>query len=393
MSNVSFYQLWQVLLIEFERDWQIDKHTVYSTAITRFNEQTNGMELNDILKYIKYIDSQNLTSFYHQNEALENFKTYLKAKHNNLQTAIHTIQKKDDGYYIKGYVTNEIQHTGEYEYFNNLIERDGFMTIINVSESYKIYTAELMYLLSTDEISCFDRNSKKESLINGSDFIMSYIYGYKMGRKYFIENHTVPVSILYSDKSENYISDLHQNCYHNTCYNGKKGWAFVKRNYPVIISDKVIEKYGYYSGIISEIENLVSKYPTLFSSFHQCSNQSSENTEKENILSFSNIFTISDWTKYIDVLTLCNPKLLEKHDNKYKFVGNQKTQKGCIAQWFKYLKIKGLIKADINRDTLAATLSQEISNYSINGSSIDNISTTYQNNFESQLIGLLESTN
>jgi hypothetical protein len=100
---------------------------------------------------------------------------------------------------------------------------------------------------------------------------------------------------------------------------------------------------------------------------------------------FSEIFIVPDYEKYIEPLTKCKPQLLKKEKGKYKFIGNQKTQRGCVAQWFKFLKNKGIINQSVNRDELAAVLSTEIENYSIDGSSIDNQSKTYTVKFEKQL--------
>lgn len=107
------------------------------------------------------------------------------------------------------------------------------------------------------------------------------------------------------------------------------------------------------------------------------------------IKTFDDLFKDTDWTKYVDVLTLCEPRLLEKKEDKYIFIGNKKTQKGCVAQWFKYLKNKGIINQSTNRDDLALVISSNIENYTIVGSSIDNESKTYRETFEEQLKKLL----
>lgn len=98
----------------------------------------------------------------------------------------------------------------------------------------------------------------------------------------------------------------------------------------------------------------------------------------------------NDYKKCMEVLTICAPALCKYDDNlkSYIFIGNKKTQKGCVAQWFKYLKSKGIITQDISRDELAETLSNEITNFSISGSSIDNQSKVYKDDFESELINL-----
>ena len=81
MSNNNFYHFWQTLLIDFERSWvDVHKHDVYKSAVSSFKEQTKHMSSDDILNYIDYLMTQELSSVYHQKEALEDFKTYLKSQ-------------------------------------------------------------------------------------------------------------------------------------------------------------------------------------------------------------------------------------------------------------------------------------------------------------------------
>jgi len=101
--------------------------------------------------------------------------------------------------------------------------------------------------------------------------------------------------------------------------------------------------------------------------------------------SFIEIFTVPDWQKYINALTICEPKLLVVEGNKYKFVGNKKNQRGIVAQYFKFLKLKGIINSSIDRDKLAKVLTNEILDFTIVGSSIDNTSETYKKTFQNQL--------
>lgn len=127
-----------------------------------------------------------------------------------------------------------------------------------------------------------------------------------------------------------------------------------------------------------------------FISFKQSENQLSQilteqSEDKQVYSSFSDIFNNDNWEKYIIPLTKCNPKLLEKVGIKFKFIGNKKTQIGCVAGWFKFLKSKGIINQSASRDALANILTLEIENYKVSGATIDNISTTYKKIFQKQL--------
>lgn len=120
------------------------------------------------------------------------------------------------------------------------------------------------------------------------------------------------------------------------------------------------------------------------------SNNESEKTNsttRKHYNTFADIFTVKDWNKYLTPLTQCTPRLLEYNetDNVYKFIGNKKKEQGCIAQYFKQLKAKGIINSNVNRDELAKVLSTNLQNFKISGSSIDNNSKQYEEIYEKQL--------
>lgn len=108
----------------------------------------------------------------------------------------------------------------------------------------------------------------------------------------------------------------------------------------------------------------------------------SDNTLENKDLSFESLFVSSDYNKYLDLIINSDFKLLEKTENgKYKYIGNQRTQKGVIAAYFKTLKARGIINQSANRVQIAKVLSTQIENYSISGSSIDNKSGFYEDKF------------
>ena len=142
--------------------------------------------------------------------------------------------------------------------------------------------------------------------------------------------------------------------------------------------------YGEILNLINfEIELGLKGYKNADEYYNTVFNIGNKTENKSNTL--SNIFTGQNWHEFMEPLTLCTPKLLAKEGETYCFVGNKKTQRGIIAQYFKYLKAKGIINQSINRDELADILSKSIKDFSINGSSIDNTSTLYRKTFAKQL--------
>lgn len=106
---------------------------------------------------------------------------------------------------------------------------------------------------------------------------------------------------------------------------------------------------------------------------------------KTEIIKFSDIFNDKKWAIHVDALTQCKPQLLKKEKGKYKFVGNEKTEMGCVASYFKHLNVIGVLKPSLNRNDIARVLNAEIENYKIGGTSIENISKKYKSIFKHQL--------
>ncbi len=159
----------------------------------------------------------------------------------------------------------------------------------------------------------------------------------------------------------------------------------------VLIPDVEIE--GKYWNLI-ELDNMLeSEYQKITNKPSLLPPPKKMDIKQTGLKTFEEIFIVRDWNKYVDILTICEPKLLEKEKKRYKFIGNKKTQRGCVAQWFKFLKSKGLIDRSINRDELAKILTNEILEFQINGSTIDNVSTIYKKVFDDQLRKLFNNIN
>ncbi len=142
----------------------------------------------------------------------------------------------------------------------------------------------------------------------------------------------------------------------------------------------------YYRGTASACA-IYNEYKTQLNKIWTKENYKEKVIQHNEFNTFADIFTVKDWDKYLRILTECTPRLLEYDEmgNAYKFIGNKKKEKGCIAQYFKQLKAKGIINNNINRDELAKVLSNCLIDYKISGSSIDNESEQYKKIYERQL--------
>lgn len=119
-------------------------------------------------------------------------------------------------------------------------------------------------------------------------------------------------------------------------------------------------------------------------------NLSKHNKKNNDPKTLSDMFSVTNYTEYIDILTKVEPKLLMKKHDKYHYIGNMKGQKGCVAYFFKELKDKGKIYGYIDRDTMAKILSAEIENYHTAGSTIDSKNSIYTELFEKQIKSMID---
>jgi hypothetical protein len=102
------------------------------------------------------------------------------------------------------------------------------------------------------------------------------------------------------------------------------------------------------------------------------------------------IFTVENYAFYVNALCRCEPAILREEEGQWEFIGNVKTERGIVGQWFKFLKSIGVVSPSLNRDALAKILSSEIKNFSISGSNLDNVTDRFTKKFQRQLEALIK---
>lgn len=194
-----------------------------------------------------------------------------------------------------------------------------------------VYVMQLVCVLESTKVPI--EGSKKT--FNGKKFISFYVQGFKEGVQYFMANHNVSNDVLYSN-SEQYIKDLHVCYFHNDpITNNKKGWNWYQQNYPITISNEHVKKFGFYAGIISELEKMKLKFPALFRNFkYKCElEQKGKKKEQKNVSHTKSLKEI--WTKD------------EEHYNKVmEFLKEVSPTVGCsfINDKYQWQKFKNSIK-------------------------------------------------
>jgi len=136
----------------------------------------------------------------------------------------------------------------------------------------------------------------------GSDYFKTYIDAYKEGEEFFVITYNFDlykpealvetIKLLYFPKDRTNI------------YN-RNYWSYVKVMNPFIISHAIIRDYGYNSGIINKVHELIDLHPILFKGFYDSDNSSSSNASLDDqirIISSSLNISFSKFQEFKDII-------------------------------------------------------------------------------------------
>jgi hypothetical protein len=180
------------------------------------------------------------------------------------------------------------------------IENNGCYKIQFGTENVKVYTPQLAIVLASQELSVCNIETETQVTIKGLEYLKTYVKAYKEGQHYFESEYKVSPNIIYSSEAEQYVRDIHENFFHVQHNRIIKGWGYVKDNFDNILTHKSVQEFGYYSGIVSKVEELVKKYRLQFEKYEKCEHDSIilEHTETEQGNQSENDIvrsTIEDW--------------------------------------------------------------------------------------------------
>jgi hypothetical protein len=209
-------------------------------------------------------------------------------------------QKKDTRFWLFSLTDKQEQTKHEYKSIQMQIENNGWCIVKTETETVKIYTSELALILTSKELPAQNMDTQKETILNGWEYLKTYIEAYKEGEQYFEIEFKVSPNTLYGANAEQYARDIHLNFFHVQHTGKNEGWGYVKKQYPFILTYKAVKEWGYYSGIVNKVEEQVKKYPQLFTTFDKCElnltpQQTETKTEQEQPTfknNFDNITTI-----------------------------------------------------------------------------------------------------
>lgn len=160
----------------------------------------------------------------------------------------------------------------EYLFSKREHEKLGYNGFNYQGKYYKVYTPELNSILL-----CKQLETLESEIINGLFYISDYVEGYLEGQSFFKDNYQPNINTLYGENARLYVMDIHNNFFH-TLHSSKyirsprgyEGWEYFKKNFPILVNGNIIKEYGFFSGIVFEVEELIRKHYELFKSFDKC---------------------------------------------------------------------------------------------------------------------------
>lgn len=176
---------------------------------------------------------------------------------------------KELGYTLLTIDEPEIQNVPEYKFFRATLKKFGCITINEVN----IYSPELALIFTSKELPAINRDTGERTALNGFPFLETFIEGYNEGGEYFDKKFSSLPYLVYGENSEAYVRDIHENFYHAVHFKYRKrveGWGKIKYSFPVIFNHELIKGYGFFSGIVSTVEELASQHPHKFKDWQRC---------------------------------------------------------------------------------------------------------------------------
>lgn len=228
----------------------------------------------------------------------------------------------------------------------------------------KVYNPSLYLILSSESYPAYNKETGEECQISTYKYFTSFCLGFYEGEQYFTDNYAVTSDVLYGENSSKYIDTLRSNYFEIIHDNSFTGWVGIKDWCPEIVSNGKIKRFGYYSGIVSQVEELVNKHPAFFEGFIGYSkpliiNKKGINTIKpEPILVFEDLFLNPLHAEpCLSLLKKLTPPFVSE-DNRW--IGNSK---GIFRLWVDILvltKGRPIIKPEVSNTAIASIMMTKI---------------------------------
>ncbi|PIF62658.1 hypothetical protein [Flavobacterium sp. 11] len=195
---------------------------------------------------------------------------YLETKNSDIKEPQSQQINKDTRFLLTTFRDEQIKKIDEYISVKWQIENNGYLVINSKNDTVKTYTPELALIFMSIELIAENMDTREKCVIDNFDYLNTYIEGYKEGAKSFENEFAVLPNTLYGANAEQYVKDIHANYFHTIHTGAHEGWQFVKKQFPTILTHTTIREFGFYSGIVDKVDEMVKKYPKLFLTFDKC---------------------------------------------------------------------------------------------------------------------------
>lgn len=175
--------------------------------------------------------------------------------------------EKNTRYFLTTFHDKTEQNRIDYKDFEWIIKEGGRLPFKTNGITVYFYNPQIAYILCNENLIVENLDSKEKISINGNIFTQTYVNSFIEGEKYFDSEYKVSPDTLYGDKADTYVNDLKEKYFHSKIKAVYSGWWYVKNTTFTSLSQKVINEIGYYSGIVSKVEEQAAKYPKLFENF------------------------------------------------------------------------------------------------------------------------------
>lgn len=134
----------------------------------------------------------------------------------------------------------------------------------------RVYSLDLVYLFSDNNpIEAYNRTAKETIYLNSIDLYKQFEEGYIYGKQQFENEYKLTTKEMISADKDNLFTILRDKYFNakTTLVGVEGGWRKILNRSPISIKKGTLEKYGYYSGLLTGLYEMIDQAPTIFEGF------------------------------------------------------------------------------------------------------------------------------
>lgn len=185
---------------------------------------------------------------------------------------------------------NEQTESFQREYKRRLEKNEKPIPVNTTKGQILIFEPMLFCILTETEILVSNSESSNIETVNGTlAFFPHFFEAYFEGLADFEKTYNfLPEGLLLGNR-ERTLRIVHELLYHEKLFwyrkkmkhDFRKGWAFVARNYPVLIYENELKFFGYYSGMLAGLELMDARFPKILEGVDVCHFNEHHSNQKE----------------------------------------------------------------------------------------------------------------